>query len=273
MSDPALIPNPDQLQSQFDNMDQQNQQNSFSPRRQISHIPPSVRQPVSCEPCRHRKIKCSRTRPFCDTCRRRGCVNRCVYKGTRDTDVTLPQSSSNAELLNRINNLEQLLRQHTNVTAGGNDGQLSDSIPSPLDSGQNSQLSPESLESEPSYRSAVFSRHSSSTGHGFLTSTPEGNLRYEPRTSQWTSVLANTNLSIATPSLEDQDSTGMSFGFPFEASAVSTIDEIQLTIPPMQQCDYLKNQYFAVFSPVRVPIPTYSLLSDYSSSVAFPYLA
>lgn len=227
------------------------QQSASSHRTSFSPIPASVRQPISCEPCRHRKIKCSRTRPFCDTCRRRGCINRCVYKGSRETDAALPQSSSNEELLNRINNLEQLLKQHTNVSLRPINGQINNSIPSPLDSCQTSQLSPESLVSEPSSQAALLSDQATSARHGVLTSTAQGDVRYEPRTSQWTSVLANTNLSIATPSLDDPDDSGMSSGFPFDSSPVSSIDEILSILPPIQQCDYLKNQYFSVFSPVR----------------------
>ncbi|KAH9209154.1 hypothetical protein DL95DRAFT_344754, partial [Leptodontidium sp. 2 PMI_412] len=226
------------------------QQSASSHRTSFFPIPASVRQPISCEPCRHRKIKCSRTRPFCDTCRRRGCINRCVYKGSRETDAALPQSSSNEELLNRINNLEQLLKQHTNVSLRPINGQINNSIPSPLDSCQTFQLSPESLVSEPSSQAALLSDQATSARHGVLTSTAQGDVRYEPRTSQWTSVLANTNLSIATPSLDDPDDSGMSSGFPFDSSPVSSIDEILSILPPIQQCDYLKNQYFSVFSPL-----------------------
>ncbi|KAG4437053.1 hypothetical protein IFR05_007467 [Cadophora sp. M221] len=174
-------------------------------------------------------------------------MNRCVYKGSRETDAPRPQSSSNEELLNRVNNLEQLLKNHTDVS---NNKQINNSIPSPLESVQSSQLSPESLVSEPSSQSAAFSDQPTPAKYGVLTSTAEGDVRYEPRTSQWTSVLANTSLSIATPSLDDPDDSGMSFGFPFKASSVSSIDEILSILPPMQQCDYLKNQYFSVFSPL-----------------------
>ncbi|PVH77218.1 hypothetical protein DL98DRAFT_463898 [Cadophora sp. DSE1049] len=226
-------------------------QKSTSSERQSS-LTMNVRQPVSCEPCRHRKIKCSRTRPICETCRRRGCTNKCVYKGSRDADEPPPQTSLNSELLKRISNLEQLLRQHTNssVSNGISDGQNDNSIQSPPDTGQTSQLSPESLVSESSTGPSFVSAKSSSNDFGVLTSTPEGFLRYEPRASQWTSVLANTTLSIATPNLHDQDDPTTSSGFPFSTSPVSSLDEILLILPPMQQCEYLKNQYFKVFSPL-----------------------
>jgi hypothetical protein len=74
--------------------------------------PSSVRQPVSCEPCRKRKIKCSRTRPPCSTCQRRGCPTSCIYVGH---PLTYGESSSsgvgNEELLVRISNLENMLKK------------------------------------------------------------------------------------------------------------------------------------------------------------------
>jgi hypothetical protein len=210
----------------------------------------SVRQPVSCEPCRHRKIKCSRTRPTCDTCRRRGVADRCVYKATRDGDNSNSATSPNEELLNRISNLEQLLRKHTGAEIPNRDGDFS-MIPSPpIEMGQTSQLSPDSFFSENSHQT-YSSDYQSPLSGGVLTSTSSGNIRYEPRSSQWTSVLANTNLSIENPSLDDQEDSTITFGFPFTDSTAPSTEELLSLLPPMQQCDYLKNQYFTVFSPVR----------------------
>ena len=216
----------------------------------------NVRQPVSCEPCRNRKIKCSRTRPVCDTCRRRGCAHRCVYKGYRDEDEDHLYSPSNDELLKRINNLERLLRQQTSGSASNfgtiSEGQLNNATRSSPDAGQEFHPSPESLVSESSPRSVITPAQPSSARYGILTLTSDGNVRYEPRTSQWSSVLANTTLSVATPEFHDQDGTAMSCGFPFSASPISSLDEILQILPPMQQCNYLKDQYFRVFSPVRI---------------------
>jgi hypothetical protein len=206
----------------------------------------SVRQPVSCEPCRHRKIKCNRTRPTCDTCRRRGCVDRCIYRNTRESDFNSASNPSNEELLNRISNLEELLRKHTGAVISGRDSQdFMTSIPSPpVDHGHPPQLSPESFISEGSSRRTCALESQFSRNQGILTSTSSGDVRYEPQSSQWTSVLANTNLSIETPSLDDQEESGLTWGFPFMTSEVSSIEELLSLLPPMQQCDYLKNQYF-----------------------------
>jgi hypothetical protein len=235
-------------------MDDHHPQSANTAQRLAHRHPISVRQPISCEPCRHRKIKCSRTRPSCETCRRRGCVDRCVYKGSRDSEPLMSGGTlnGNEELLSRISNLEKLLQKHTGTdipNGDGHHGVTSSMLSPPTDFGQNSHLSPESLTSESSSHPYP-SDYSSSQRIGVLTSTVNGNVRYEPKSSQWTSVLANTNLSLNTPSMEDPDETGSTFGFPFTTSAVSSIDTLLALLPPMQQCDYLKDRYFTVFSPV-----------------------
>jgi hypothetical protein len=236
---------------------------SLSPQRANIRATISARQPVSCEPCRYRKIKCSRNRPICDTCRRRGCVDRCVYRGARDGDLAAIGNSSNEELLERIGNLEELLRKHTGavIPVRQEGGDVTSSIPSPpVEQVHTSQLSPESFITDSSSNRTFVSDHPWSRSQGVLTSTPSGDVRYELRSSQWTSVLANTHLSISTPSLDDQDESGIASGFPFSSDGPVSVDDLLSLLPPMQQCDYLKNQYFTVFSPV---ISTSSLSYTY----------
>ncbi|CZR54060.1 related to transcriptional activator Mut3p [Phialocephala subalpina] len=215
----------------------------------------SVRQPISCEPCRRRKIKCSRTRAPCDTCRRRECEERCFYKGSTLRDgASHTNSPSNIELLNRISNLEKLLSQQAGAQIPSASGSMSPISSDPMETrqnfyGQTSQLSPESFASEPSSHHLFSSARPSPRGVGVLNSGPNGT-QYEPRSSQWTSVLANTSLSMATPSMADQEDPAASFGFPFTASPVASMEELLSILPPTQQCDILKNRYFAVFSPL-----------------------
>lgn len=211
----------------------------------------SVRQPVSCEPCRRRKIKCSRTRPPCETCRRRGCADDCSYKvDSRYEPSQATVMTSNDELLERISNLENLLRKQASaqipdVVAGN-----VTPILSPMETRHTFQPSPSSLTSVSSSHLTCSSNSPHSREVGVLTSSINGDVRYEPQSSQWTSVLANTNLSIATPSFEDQEDSGTLFGFPFHASPVSSMEELLSILPPTQQCDKLKDRYFTVFSPV-----------------------
>jgi hypothetical protein len=155
--------------------------------------------------------------------------------------------------LERISNLENLLRKHTGAeieTRREGEGQLASPILSPpLKTRQSFQLSPESIFSEGSSQQ-TYSEPNLSNRVGVLSTSLNGNVRYEPKSSQWTSVLANTHLSIGTPALEEQEEYNVGFEFPLSTSASPCRDELLSILPPMQQCDYLKRKYFTVFSPV-----------------------
>ena len=227
---------------------------AIAPQMQ-TRVTASVRQPVSCEPCRRRKIKCSRTRPPCDTCRRRGCAEDCVYKGSRSLMTPNAAVGPNTELLTRISNLENLLWKHTGAQISnpvGNGQTTSPMMSPPVEANQPFQPSSvsSSFESESPSQISYSSEPVSARGKGVLRTSPNGNVRYDAQSSQWTSVLANTALSNLAPSLDDQEDSGYAFGFPFTSSAVSSVDDLLALLPPIQQCDYLKNTYFSVFSPV-----------------------
>lgn len=247
---------------------------STAPVRTIRHIY-NVRQPVSCEPCRRRKIKCSRTRPPCDTCRRRGCSDICVYKGARE-DARPSSATPNQELLDRISNLETLLKKHTGAQISTSKGDsssnhgfdqgvsISPMLSPAMDPVLPFQLSPASLTSDTSSHTSYPSETTGLHGVGILSSAPNGNVRYELRSSQWSSVLANTELAVAGPAFEEQDESSAFSGFPFISSPAPTMDELLSILPPTQQCDYLKNTYFTVFSPVRCSDPIGTRLTDSS---------
>lgn len=226
----------------------------------------SVRQPISCEPCRKRKIRCSRNRPPCDTCKRRNVQDRCFYMADRDESHTVQSNTSNEELLNRISNLETLLAKQSSSQAFemGSGNYNSNMISPPSESGQIDRLSPASVISDISSPStAAVQEHPVSYGIGALRTTGDGNVRYEPNSSQWTSILANTSLSISTPSIIDIDVGSLTTNsFPFSHGPVVPFDDLLPILPPTQQCDYLKHKYFSVFSPVSVAIT----LSNFASN-------
>jgi hypothetical protein len=208
-----------------------------------------VRQPVSCEPCRKRKIRCSRTTAPCDTCKRRGLADRCLYVGNdspsnRNSLYTQPPSASpphsNEELLARVTNLENLLQRNTQQLLFAND------IPDPA----SHLLSPYSDSSKPTNRSYP-TTHRAPRCLGTLTTSASGYVKYEPRSSQWTSILANTGILPGVPSLSDPDDSCEGNGcFPFAGASSPTMEELLATLPPMQHCTQLKDLYFKVFSPV-----------------------
>jgi hypothetical protein len=160
---------------------------STSSSRTASERAARIRQPVSCEPCRKRKIRCSRTRPPCDTCRRRRCMESCYYPGAGGQDTGAFQSAPpdiNATLEARISNLENMLRQHNQVPVE-NDGVLGNSRWSPpIEAHQPYGLSPDSLAdmSQISYSPAPTPLPLQHIGS--LVTSSSGNVRYEPQASQ-----------------------------------------------------------------------------------------
>lgn len=85
--------------------------------------------PISCEPCRLRKIRCSRPRgpPPCETCVRRNIASRCQYADRQHVHPPAPQdalpspisersasnpstSLSNEDLAARVANLEAVIQ-------------------------------------------------------------------------------------------------------------------------------------------------------------------
>jgi hypothetical protein len=106
--------------------------------------------------------------------------------------------------------MEDLLRKQGIQIPCPNGGSISPMLSPSVGLGQKLQPSPESLTSESSTSHHSFpSEQNSSRGVGILTSSLTGNIRYQPRSSQWTSVLANTDLSVATPLDDEEDSSSI----------------------------------------------------------------
>lgn len=198
----------------------------------VSKRTSAVRQPVSCEPCRQRKIKCSRTCPPCDSCRRRRLTDSCHYIRNRESNNGSGNEliEENQRLLARINSLEETLRRQ-NITGLGD-------------------ISDRSLLSPPTEVQPLTATSSSLRGE-LITSTA-GHISYVPRTSQWTSVLANT--SLVAPVLPDSIEEGIAteIGFPVDETSGLSAEDLIAILPPSQQTEYLKDTYFNVFSPVRI---------------------
>ncbi|OQD59953.1 hypothetical protein PENPOL_c036G02457 [Penicillium polonicum] len=64
-------------------LDQQSSSNKIIPRRRAR----KPRKCLSCDPCRHSKLRCDRQRP-CGTCRQRGCDSSCTF--SRGNDPSTP---------------------------------------------------------------------------------------------------------------------------------------------------------------------------------------
>ncbi|KAF2716589.1 hypothetical protein K431DRAFT_12929 [Polychaeton citri CBS 116435] len=97
-------------------------QNGASPDgQQFRVVRKRNRVPLSCGPCRHRKLKCNRAHP-CDNCTKRGDTTNCSYASPTNRKRGSAQASSQSpdDMQNRIDRLEGLVLSL--MTAGGQPG-------------------------------------------------------------------------------------------------------------------------------------------------------
>jgi hypothetical protein len=98
------------------------------PNNSPSKVIKRNRQPLSCLPCRQRKLKCSRQQP-CETCVKRNDESSCTYakpvqKGENKTDV------SRAKAQDRLRQLEDLVMQMVETAPA--DSNAVPSVPTPV---------------------------------------------------------------------------------------------------------------------------------------------
>lgn len=281
---------------------------SFSPARPRTsrrEKPHAIRQPVSCAPCRARKIRCSRTSPPCDTCRRRRCEEKCTYTGSisnnpnptqtrrweREDIHTGEPTGREEELLERIRRLEEVVHRNRGSNIPARLSQPIEYAPMPTSPELGSCGASISLNAASAEQYSPISTHASSSSatdyinhDGRIGSgNPPGNERNirvggrlltpgsdgagsEVRSVQWRAALPETTMEevIHEPSLKKKDISDdeddSENGFPFLYGPVPTTRELVSLLPPITQCESLKNTYFEVFSPVSLqtlllPVP------------------
>ncbi|KAI2616482.1 fungal-specific transcription factor domain-containing protein [Hypoxylon sp. NC1633] len=83
-----------------------------SPEEQFRVVRRRNRVPLSCYPCRTRKLKCNRGTPSCENCVKRGDTQSCVYatpSSRRKNQSSAGASSTPDDMQNRIDRLEGLV--------------------------------------------------------------------------------------------------------------------------------------------------------------------
>ncbi|EPE02259.1 c6 zinc finger domain-containing protein [Ophiostoma piceae UAMH 11346] len=229
------------------------------------------RMPLSCQPCRERKIRCSRdpTRTAgspCASCIRRGIPpHECVY--LRDIYARRPPPapacqesgavnggsdnvSTNSDLVERIRKLEAIISR-TEATSTNSIGLNAGGYPAaPVSS---SSKDPSTSCRRPSAAHEIGAIDIPCTDHdpqrpisykGNIIPYTSGHERYEPVGAAWSSVLHN----MATPMV---DSPSDDSEIPFVAGPTEIEhDHLLADLPAMSHCDELKNVYFDVFAPV-----------------------
>jgi Fungal Zn(2)-Cys(6) binuclear cluster domain len=229
--------------------------------------PRRTRLPISCEPCRTRKIRCTRDATPCSTCiRRKVHPSQCVYtrrEPSIDDDLInqhpiSPPSSTSArastsspllighhpDLAARVAKLEQLLQAQS---------------ASPQTS--NGHLTSESNQTED-----VITHHPEveTPARGKLHVSKSGHMRFIPSSSTWSSALGSHELNDDCPLLDSSNGP-----FPFGRARGQNNLECLASLPPLSLCRQLKDVYFTSFAPVCTMPPIASLLT----SIAIPHSA
>lgn len=208
------------------------------------------RLPVSCEPCRTRKIRCSRDNPPCGTCiRRRVPPEQCVYKNSRQSQQppesgsgSSPARQSNAELIARIERLEHSLQTKNQPQ----EPPCPTSVP---------QLDPESVTTFASGTNDTTGTTGITGTTGTLILSGSGHVRFLPITSSWR-VLHRASQGNSFPDQDSAVTDTPSGPYPFGEHDAENRPNLLAKLPPTEYCDQLKDQYFQSFAPVSfLPAP------------------
>jgi hypothetical protein len=194
------------------------------------------RQPLSCENCRKRKIKCQSGQVPCATCVKRGYAQTCYYK--RNADVPQHSHPNESELLQRVRNLEDLLKQQIQIAQ-------SSQSPTELRGGA---IPTRSNENSPRFGSETPSVTTRARQTGTIVTSPAGYQHFVPRSS-------TLDTSLVHELAESVPSPLVSSNFPFSSGTTSSRNALLDILPPLRQCDELKGAFFEVFSPVSCENP------------------
>lgn len=188
------------------------------------------RLPISCEPCRVRKIRCNQPRgpPPCAACVRRGLASRCQYADRHQTMSPTPQyvppspasersaldtaaSLSNKDLAARVANLEALVQ-----------AQATGAQTSP-----GRQIPP------------------CAKVRGVLSTSDSGHVRFIPSTK-----FPGSNGSVSDPQQTTRRSIDLSDG-PYPLGKKQTnLTRLLIDLPSRRHCKQLKDVYFESFATV-----------------------
>jgi hypothetical protein len=209
------------------------------------------RQPVSCEPCRARKIACPRDGNPCGTCVRRRVrpslctyANQCISNGERTEYPEATSEPSSSDLADRVAKLEHLLQL-----------QQSQKLPT---SPERSYASPQTPQDRPFNQGAVdisdmrqpdnssqISTNQQCIGH--LETSPSGHVRYMPFGTTWNAA-SSTTTSNTQQAAYTLDTTH--WPLPFNRSSDKILGEVVALLPSRTSCAKIKDVFFESFAPV-----------------------
>ncbi|KAL3471424.1 hypothetical protein BJX99DRAFT_266743 [Aspergillus californicus] len=205
---------------------------------------PRQRLPVSCEPCRVRKIRCPRDTPPCGTCvRRHVAADQCVYS-TRERAPISSQRQRNQSQGNDVASLDSHVRPSSHDPAAERSADLVNRIEKleqllHAKNQQDTAPDPELVERGPE----------PPAGTGTLISSTSGHVRFLPMTSGWRIVhRAAQEGSLLSP--ENTITDTPSGPYPFGEHDTENRPNLLAKLPPTNYCDQLKDVYFQSFAPL-----------------------
>ncbi|CRG92432.1 Transcriptional activator protein acu-15 [Talaromyces islandicus] len=243
---------------------------------------PKRRMPISCEPCRGRKIRCLRAKDSagcCETCIRRGIPrSQCVFLGyhhhyLQPAGERQGEDPTNGELLARIRDLENIVRgQATNSPSppipGGHNGLTPSTQASsgrgPGSNGYKSETEEATMPAQltPPMHESSRPQHVS---YGTLSMSDRGHVQFNPHGSQWSSVLKGDSTTVASVANFEYDDDESAADFPFNLASCTKPEDLLAALPPVRQCDALKEAYFDVFAPLFHILHNPTFHKDYIS--------
>ncbi|KAI0877985.1 hypothetical protein GGS24DRAFT_47409 [Hypoxylon argillaceum] len=179
------------------------------------------RKPISCEPCRHSKLRCDRQNP-CTSCVRRKCVDSCVYERPSGTPEQPEPASAAAPC--------QPQTEHS--TAEGI--RIASTAPAPAGIAGIAGIADTAVTSDEQVN----------------TSPADLRERRALTHERWEEVLQRP-MNPDEPSTfapDDAVSHAASICFPFPSEPHLSTSDILALVPPAQSCDYLISQFFMYMS-------------------------
>lgn len=153
------------------------------------------------------------------------------------------------ELLGRIRKLEELLHRHIETSPPS--VLPEHQVATPVTNPTTSEIMPQNRFGDTSTTSSP--SHVSLQSPGVLRISSSGYQRYEPRSSQWSSVIPDeTGQFLGDINIQEHSEL---VGFPFEANAALDRKNLLACLPPVRQCEELLDVFFEVFSPVCLSQP------------------
>lgn len=196
------------------------------------------RKPISCDPCRHSKLKCDRRQP-CSSCKRRSCEVSCDY-------TAAGKQSKNHIQKQHVSPQNRGPDYHTT----GGVGPASPQLPSPL------SLPPitASIGASSYSQSHVQIERFPSRSPFFSEITPiipdEQQRRRQYTNAHWDALLQRPIDQMDHPTPKERGTGGWLENpyFPFPLGPSVSKDELVAMVPSDHCCDYLVTQYFTRLS-------------------------